>query len=180
MRLRGRETDALALEEIELTPGVTVGELAEEFGWSNGKADGSVSRLAAEGRVQVKHILRRGNLVKKVYPQHYAAPHPGHIEIPLSMIDRDAWEDTAKVYLLSRSTIGISPERVQEWESKALGKELVPISRTRRSIELELPPSVVDFYQLENSEVTLSTSRNVALIIVESASIPVDLSGKSH
>lgn len=174
MRKKGEVTDSIVLEEIMKKPGVTVSEIAETLGWSNGKVDGSVNRLLLRGKVSVKHYLQRGMLVKRVYPSEYPAKSHDTLEVPEKMVDRSLWKGNAVAYALSRSTIGIAPKEVEEWERKAFFKERADIKKDKENIIITLPEKFCDFYQLENSETSLSTVGNFVMATVESV-LPVTL-----
>ncbi|MDI6847601.1 MAG: winged helix-turn-helix domain-containing protein [Candidatus Bathyarchaeia archaeon] len=174
MRKKGEVTDSTVLEEIMRKPGVTVSEIAETLGWSNGKVDGSVKRLLLRGKVSVKHYLRRGMLVKRVYPEKYPVKPRNTIEVPEKMVESGLWKDSAVVYALSRSTMGIAPKEVEEWDKKAFFKDCIDVRKEKENIVFTLPERFYDFYQLENSEMSLSTVGNFVLATVESM-LPVKL-----
>lgn len=174
MRKKGRETDAQVLREVRRKPGSAVHDIAVKLGWSNGRVDGSVNRLISQGKVEVRHHLRRGALVKKVYPLHFVPTPPNIIEIPMNMIEGDLWKDTVNVYALSRSTIALSPIRVEEWEEKALRKENIATTIRESVLHIELSSFLSDFYQLENSETSISTTAGFAIVTIESI-LPVGL-----
>lgn len=174
MRKRGEITDSIVLEEIMRKPGATISEVAEALGWSNGKVDGSVNRLLSRGKVSVKHFLQRGMLVKRVYPSEYPVKPHNVLEIPKKIVDYSQWKDTARVYALSRSIIGIAPKEVDEWESKSIFKDYANLQKNEGSIVFALPERFSDFYQLENSEISLSIVGNLVLATVESV-LPVKL-----
>jgi DNA-binding MarR family transcriptional regulator len=175
MHLRGEVTDASVLKEVQGRPGSAVHEIAERLGWSNGRVDSSVNRLSSEGKVQVRHSLRRGMLVKRVYPRRYVPKPRNLIEIPRGMIEEDLWKKRVHVYALSRSTIALSPRRVEEWDKRAFRKEQVSVRKSAEALKVALPNSIADFYQLENSETSLSTTGDLALVTVESTALPVAL-----
>ena len=175
MRNRGKKTDAIVLREVELMPGSMVHVIADRLDWTNGRVDGSVNRLLSRGKVEVRHALQKGILVKKVYPKGYVSKPHDMVEIPRSMIDEGLWNDTVEVYALSRATIGISPSKVEEWDKKSFRTEHVSIRRSDKALEIRLPTSIADFYQLDNSEISLSTTGNLALVTVESTLLPVAL-----
>lgn len=175
MRKKGEETDAIVLKEVELRPGSTVHDIAERLDWTNGRVDGSVNRLTSKRKVEVRHTLRKGTLVKKVYPKGYVSKPRNMVEIPRNMIDDDLWNETVEVYALSRATIGISPRKVEEWDKKAFRREHISIRKSDEALEIRLPSSIADFYQLDNSEISLSTTANLALVTVESTLLPVAL-----
>ena len=174
MRQRGEHTDNLVIHMILEKPGSTVHEIAENLGWTNGRVDGSVNRLLKEGRIRVQHCIRRGMLIKKVYPMEEEARTPNTIEIPKEMIAEDMWKDTVRVYSLSRSSIAISATKIEEWEKKAFWKRDIHARANEKKLIVRLPDHLSDFYRLENSETSLSTSDEFALVTVESI-VPVDL-----
>lgn len=175
MRKRGEKTDAFVLTEVKQRPGSTVHEIAERLNWSNGRVDGSVNRLVSQGRIRVQHVLRKGTLVKRVYPIEHVSKPRDIVEIPRNMIDDKLWGETTEVYALSRTTIAISPNKIEEWEKRAFRRENVSIQRSDEALEIRLPRSISDFYQLENSEISLSTTGDLALVTVESTLMSVSL-----
>lgn len=174
MHMRGELTDSIVLEEIVKKPGLTVSEIADRLALTNGKVDGSVNRLVLKNKASVKHCLRRGMLVKMVFPSEYSAKPPEVIEIPKEMVDYRVWQDSAIVYALSRSTIGISHKEIAKWDEEALFKEGVSIEASGENIVLQLPDKFTRFYQMENSEISLSTIGNYVLVSIESI-VPVKL-----
>jgi hypothetical protein len=174
MHVKGELTDSIVLEEIVKKPGLTVSEIADRLAWTNGKVDGSVNRLVLKEKASVKHCLRRGMLVKMVFPSEYSAKAPEVVEIPKGMMDDEVWQDSAIVYALSRSTIGISHKEIAEWDEEAFFKERVSIEASDENIVLNLPDRFARFYQLENSDISLSTIGNCVLVSVESI-LPVRL-----
>lgn len=174
MHRQGELTDAIILEEIMRKPGITVSELAHSLGWTNGKVDGSVNRLASEGKISVKHCLKRGMLVKMTYLAELPRIPRNVIEIPKEMIDYDSWKEKAVVYSLSRSTVGIARREVEEWDDRALFKGSVSLKKNGESAIVELPEKLSNFYQLDNSDMSLSTIGDLVLVTIESV-LPVRL-----
>ncbi len=174
MHRQGELTDAIIMEEILRKPGVAISQIAHNLGWTNGKVDGSVNRLASEGKITVKHCLKRGMLVKTSYPVSMPRKLPNVIEIPKEMIDYDLWKGKAIVYSLSRSTVGIARREMEEWNDKALSKGSVSLKKKDGSAIVELPEKLSDFYQLDNSDVSLSAIGDLVLVTIESI-IPVKL-----
>jgi DNA-binding MarR family transcriptional regulator len=170
----GKATDSAVLSKAIRTPGITVSDLAEALGWSNGRVDGSVNRLVTMGKLKVKHVLQRGMLLKRIYLNTLTNKPNNIIELPHKMISESLWSKGAFVYALSRSTIGISPEKVEEWESKAILKECLEMERNRDNVLVTLPEKLSNFYQLENSDISLSGLGDIALVTVESI-LPVAL-----
>ena len=173
MKKIGEETDTKIFEEVKKRPGSTIREIAESLGWTNGKVDGSVNRLISKGELKVQHCVRRGIIVKKVFLADYSAKLEV-VEIPKKMVDESLWKKSAFAYALSRTTIGLSPTKREDWEKLAIRKQEVSINRDINNLIIELPQFFVDFYQLENSETRLSTVGDSGLITVEST-IPIEL-----
>lgn len=173
MRQRGESTDMIVMEEIRSKPGVTVSEIANNLGWTNGKVDGSVNRLVSKGMASVKHCLRRGALLKIAYPADFVKQERV-IEIPREIVDEGLWQDSVFAYFLSRSTIGLATHEIEEWNEKALLKKRLKIEKNGARMILRFPEKFSDFYQLSNSEVGLSAVGNLVLVTIESM-LPVKL-----
>lgn len=174
MKRIGEETDSEILEEVKKRPGSTIREIAESLEWTNGKVDGSVNRLISKGKLKAQHCFRRGMLVKKIFPADYSG-RPEVVEIPRKMVDESLWKRSAYVYALSRTTIALSPSKREYWENLAVRKQEVLINRDGDNLIIELPEFFIDFYQLQNSETTLSAFGDSALLTVETTILPVDL-----
>jgi hypothetical protein len=175
MRKRGEMTDQLVLDQIVGKPGLGVADIAKKLRWTNGRVDGSIGRLASEGKISVKHVLKRGALIKRVYPARYDIKMQNRLEVSKEMIKCDSWRDTALVYALSRSTIGVSSRALKEWDEKALLKDCVRVEKNDKGIVIVLPDRVSDFYHLGNSDISLSTTDDFLLVTVESV-LPVEFS----
>ncbi len=174
MHKKGLSTDSIILETIQRKPGATIAEIAQDLEWTNGKVDGSVNRLITEGKASIKYYLKRGTLVKKVYPVNHDKVPTRQITIPGAMINLDVWMQQAFVYALSRSTVGIAPRKVEEWDAKAFSKQAVLIGKEAERVVLELPERFAEFYQLKNSEISLSTVGDFVFVTVESI-LPIEL-----
>lgn len=175
MQKRGRKTDVAVLAEVKKNPGLGINEIAERLGWTNGRVDGSVNRLISEEKVKVQHFVRRGVLVKKVYPIDYESKPSRLFEIPRELVREDLWTRNVHVYAVSRSTIGLSPVKRREWELRAAIKGEAEVTIAEDMLRVELPESFADFYHLENSETSLSLIGDSAIITVEATVIPVDV-----
>ena len=178
MHKKGRSTDAAVLKEIMKNPGIAIAEIAKNFEWTNGKADGSVNRLVAEGKALLKHNLKRGILIKRVYPADYDKKQENTLQIPTELINYDLWREKVFVYALSRSTIGIAPHEVGEWGVKAFSAEYVLVEKNPKAVTLKLPERFVRFYQLENSEISLSAIGDLVFATVETV-LPMKLPTQS-
>ena len=172
MHKKGRSTDAAVLEEIMKKSGIAIAEIAENLEWTNGKVDGSVNRLVAEGKASVKHNLKRGMLVKTVYPTDFDKKQDNLVQIPAELVNCDLWREKAFVYALSRSTIGISPHEVGEWSVKAFSAEYVSVEKRLEGVTLKLPERLAEFYQLDNSEISFSAVGDLVFVTVETV-LPV-------
>ena len=175
MRNRGLETDDIVLRIIREKPGTTVHEIADYLGWTNGKVDGSINRLLKKGKVQVEHVIRRRALIKKVYPIEKKVRPSNVIEIPKEEIAANMWKDEVFLYSLSRSSVAISTTKFEEWEEKAFWKGTAVVEDENGKLLVKLPEKLSSFYRLENSEISLSTSEDFALVTVESTIVPVQL-----
>lgn len=175
MRVKGLETDVVVMEKILESPGITVHEIADHLGWTNGRVDGSINRLHKKGKVRVEHFIRKRTLIKKVYPAEQKDRLPNVIEIPKDEIVEAVWKNEVYIYSLSRSSIAISATRFDEWENKAFWKGSAIVEDKRKKLLVRLPEELTSFYRLENSEISLSTNDDFALINVESTVIPVEL-----
>ncbi len=178
MHKKGQSTDAAVLQQIMKKHGITISEIAENLQCTNGKIDGSVNRLLAENKASIKHNLKKGVLVKTVYPKDFQKRPINQVEIPREMVNFDLWGEKAFVYALSRSTVGVADREIAEWNGTSLSKEVVPIKKTEENIFLELPSRFSDFYQLANSETTLSTIGNMVFVTIETI-LPVKISTKN-
>jgi hypothetical protein len=175
MHKKGQSTDAAVLEQIINKPGITISEIAQNLSCTNGKIDGSVNRLTAEGKVAIRHNLKKGMLIKTVYPKEFEKRLTNQIQIPQEMANLDLWGEKAFVYALSRSTIGIAPQETDEWNEKAFSRQTVPIIKSSESVVLKIPDRLANFYQLSNSETSLSAIGDLIFVTVESI-LPVKVS----
>jgi hypothetical protein len=174
MRKLGEATDAAVLKITAKNPGITVSEIAQILDWSNGKVDGSINRLLQNSKVKVKHQLQRGMLLKKVYLPSFSAKPSNIIEIPNELLDCSSWTKHAYVYALSRSTLGIASEENEEWKTKALLAESASVKKVEGGAIVTLPEQLAGFYQLDNSETTLSAVANIVLVSIETV-LPINL-----
>jgi len=124
------------------------------------------------------HYLKRKRLAKIVYSTDHVEKPKNVIEVSLKTIDVAVWEKSVFVYALSRSTIGLSPKQISEWDEKALFKECVNFTKNKDSINIPLSGKLEMFYQLENSDVSLSTIGDLVLVTIESV-LPVNLPPKN-
>jgi hypothetical protein len=112
--------------------------------------------------------MKRCLCVKKVYPVNYTKKSASLIQIPKEMVTLEVWTQQAFIYALSRSTIGVAPRKTGEWDGKAFSQEVVIIKKDDEKVVLELPGRFAQFYQLENSEISLSAVDDLIFVTVES------------
>jgi len=175
MKKRGRKTDALVLKIVQKKHELTIRDIAEELNWSNGRVDGCINRLVKAGKVKVEYTLRKGALIKKVSAINYHVKPRDLVAIPRNAIDERLWQKSVRVYALSRSTIGISPHEIEEWEKRALRKEKLTIEKNPKEFEVKLSDKLSEFYELGNSETSLSVADGLAMLTIESTVLPVAL-----
>jgi hypothetical protein len=80
----GRDTDSEVIKEIKEKPGILTYQIARLLGVSIGRIDGSVTRLAERGEIDIQYALREGRLVKELYPKGFVVPRE-----PKANIDKD-------------------------------------------------------------------------------------------
>lgn len=80
--------------------------------------------------------------------------------------------------LCLRSTIGIAPHEVGEWGLKAFSAEHVSVEKRPKGVTLKLPEKLAGFYQLDNSEISLSAVGDLVFVTVETV-LPVKFTPQS-
>ncbi|MCP8307369.1 MAG: winged helix-turn-helix domain-containing protein [archaeon] len=172
----GSKTDEIVLDILRKKPGLSTYELAKITGWSIGKVDGSLRRLARAGKLKIQYMSKEGRIIKEAYPTEVSLRRLGLVEIEREMLFApEKWSKEVFVYGLNRLTIGISPYKVKDWDSRALMISRVPVHQNKHSISIELPQQFVDFYLLGNSRLSTSTVSDMALVTVEATIIPISV-----
>jgi hypothetical protein len=164
--IRGRESDQTLLEVIKDYPGLSQYELGKTLRWPAGRIDGSVRRLLNDGKVVVRVLERNGRRVNLVYPKDQK---PSNIvEVPAELLDVDnpVWGDSAFVYALDSSTIGLSGKPMSEWEEASCFLERIPIEKSAGKIVLRIPERFCRFYNLERKHRVVSVNGNNMLVTV--------------
>ena len=172
----GSKTDGVVLDILRKEPGLSTYEIKKITGWSVGKVDGSLHRLARAGKLKLQYLSKEGRITKEAYPTELSTQRFGLVEIEQEMLL--APEKCGKevfVYGLNRLTIGISPYKVKDWDSRALMISRIPVHKNEHKISIELPKQFVNFYLLENSRLSTSIIGNVALVTVEATIIPISV-----
>lgn len=162
----GEDTDQTLLGVIREYPRLSLYELALETGWEVGKVDGSVKRLHEKGLVKFECFIKAGRRVKLVSAIDYR-PSSNVFTIPKNILENASWKDSAYVYGLDRLTIGVSGKPVPEWEETAELKSKAPVKEIDGTLIFQLLKDFSQFYALEKSIVTLSTVKDVVLLIIE-------------
>ena len=163
----GNTTDAAILKIIKEHPRSSLYEIAKQAGASTGLVDGSVRRLEEKGQVETRQVLRAGRIATEVF----AANEEIKTNSPEITIEPDAfpnaavWRETAYIYALNRSSIGISPEALDEWASKAMFEIKTNAKKDEaRNILIEIPEKFRSFYLWENSTVEMSIVDELVLL----------------
>ncbi len=97
------------------------------------------------------------------------------VQIPYSLIDSSAWGAHVYYYALSRSALGISPTQIKEWNEVSLFKSSKKrVEKGADTINLMIPDSLVNFYELPNSETELVGLGDSVILSIKSNIITVD------
>jgi len=172
----GSMADRVVLDILRKEPGLSTYEMKKITGWSVGKVDGSLRRLARAGKLKLQYLSKEGRITKEAYLAELSTQRFGLVEIEQEMLlAPEKWGKEVFVYGLNRLTIGISPYRVKDWDSRALMISRIPVHKKEHKISIELPKQFVNFYLLENSRLSTSIIGNVALFTVEATIIPISV-----
>lgn len=164
--IRGKESDETLLEVIKDYPGLSQYELGKMLGWPAGRVDGSVRRLLNEAKIVIRVLERNGRRVNLVYPRDQKPMNIVEIPSELFGLDNPFWSESAFVYALDSSTIGISGERMSEWEKISCFLEKIPIEKKVGKIVLRIPERFCRFYALERKHRVVSVNGDNILITV--------------
>ena len=93
---------------------------------------------------------------------------PNVIEVPISLlqIGNQTWLDSAHVYALDSTTIGIAGREIPEWKEYASFTEAIPIKKQGEKIILRIPEKFVGFYNIERKHKAVSVNGNTLLITI--------------
>ena len=163
---KGRECDRTVLEVIKNYPGLSQYELAKKLRSSSGLIDGSVRRLLGQREIFIQVVERNGRHVNLVYPKDQKPSD--HLEIPINLltVGNPLWDQSAFIYALDSSTIGISGKEMPEWNKISCFQERIPLKKERGKIELEIPKKFLIFYDVERKHRTLSINGNNILVTI--------------
>lgn len=168
---RGLESDEILLETIEAFPGLSQYELAQKLKWPSGRIDGSIRRLLKGKKVFVRILERNGRRVNLVYP---ADLRPADIiEVPANLLHagNPTWLNSAFVYGLDSSTIGVSGHAMPEWEEISCFAEEIPITRDSEKVVVQIPEKIKRFYNFEQKHRVVSVNGNNLLITISGSII---------
>jgi|GEM_PF-2295395 hypothetical protein len=174
----GSTTDSAVIGVIRQHPGISAYEISKLLRFNPGRVDGSVSRLQASGEIVTRYVLHEGRLTKEIFPKGFLPEKPKEISIDMDLLNSPAkWSSEVNVYALDRATIGISPDEIDEWNSKALVKERMQVSRNDGKLVVALSEKLLDFYIWENSSAEVSVVGDKALVTLKTI-IPLQSRGE--
>jgi hypothetical protein len=163
---RGRESDKLLLETIKDYPGLSQYELAKKLGWQSGRVDGAIRRIVNENLIVIKSIERNGRVVNLVYPKDSKPSNIIEVPANLLQVGNPTWLDSAFVYALDSTTIGIAGNEMPEWNEISCFTEKTPIKRNKEKIILQIPEKFSRFYNIERKHKIVSLNGNNILITI--------------
>ncbi len=89
------------------------------------------------------------------------------VEVPKKMLPNAPKTKSVRGYALSRHTIGVSFQPVEEWAGRALWEGEVKVEETADSIILVLPKVLTSFYNITQDNITTSTSPKTNTIQID-------------
>ncbi len=163
---RGLESDEILLEIIKALPGLSQYELAQKLKWPSGRIDGSVRRLLKGKKVFIRILERNGRRVNLVYPADLKPED--RIEVPAKLlhVGNPTWFNSAFVYGLDSSTIGVSGHAMPEWAEISCFAEEIPITRDAEKVVVQIPERIKRFYNFEQKHRVVSVNGNNLLITI--------------
>ena len=176
---RGLESDKLLFEIIKDYPGLSQYELTKKLEWESGRVDGAIRRLLNENLILIKSIERNGRLVNLVYLKDNKPSNI--IEVPENLLQfgNSTWLDSAFVYALDSTTIGIAGHEMPEWNEISCFIEKIPITKDKKKKLLcRFQKNSADSMTLVGRHKVASVNGNTILItiagsIVEEKKYPV-------
>jgi len=164
---RGFESDKLLLETIKSFQGLSQYELAKKLRWPIGRVDGSIRRLLNKKEILMEVIERNGRRVNLIYPKG-SEPSRSVIEIPekLLHVENPTWLNSAFVYALNSTTIGVSGHEIAEWKEAACFQEEIGITKENEKVVLKIPEKIKRFYEWEQKHRVVSINGNALLITI--------------
>ena len=163
---RGRESDKFLLETIKDYPGLSQYELSKKLGWQSGRVDGAIRRLLNENLILIKNIERNGRLLNLVYPKDSKPSNIIEVSADLLHMGNPTWLDSAFVYALDSTTIGIAGHEMPEWNEISCFIEKIPIKKQAEKLILQIPEKFNRFYNIERKHKVVSVNGNNILVTI--------------
>lgn len=163
---RGKESDEILLEAIKKYPGLSQYELGKKLRWPSGHVDGSIRRLLKANEIFIRVLERNGRHVNLIYPKDQKPSNIIEVPIDLLRTGNPIWNESAFVYALDSSTIGISGEQMTEWEEISCFSEKISIRKGAETAVLQIPEKIVRFYNMERRHRVVSVNGNTILVTV--------------
>jgi hypothetical protein len=89
----------------------------------------------------------------------------------LLQVDNQTWLDSAFVYALDSSTIGIAGHKMPEWNEISCFIEGIPIKNDKEKVILQIPEKFSRFYNIERKHKVVSINGNNILITISGSII---------
>jgi hypothetical protein len=163
---RGLESDKILLETIKALPGLSQYELAQKLKWPSGRIDGSIRRLLKGKKIFIRIMERNGRHVNLVYPEDLKPADTIEVPAKLLHVGNPTWLNSAFVYGLDSSTIGISGRAVPEWAEISCFAGEVPITQDAEKVVVQIPEKIKRFYNFEQKHRVVSVNGNNLLITI--------------
>jgi DNA-binding Lrp family transcriptional regulator len=162
----GFESDRILLEAIKDYSGLSQYELAKKLKWPSGRVDGAVRRLLNEGLIVIKTLERNGRRVNLVYPEDSKPTNVVEVPEKLLHVGNPTWLDSAFIYALDSTTIGISGHEMPEWAEISCFLKQIPIKRDNDKVVLEIPENFKRFYNMDKKHRVVTINGNNLLITI--------------
>jgi len=165
---RGKESDEILLNIIQKYSGLSQYELAKKLKWNAGRIDSSIRRLLKTRAIFIRVMERNGRRVNLVYPKEQKLSNLIEVPIELLQMGNPIWDQSAFVYALDNSTIGISGHELSEWKEVSCFHEKISLRKTRAGdkVILAIPERFERFYNLQRKHRVVSINGNNLLITV--------------
>jgi hypothetical protein len=163
---RGLQSDKLLLGLVTSNPGLSQYELTKKLDCPSGKVDGAIRRLVNQNQLLIKNTQRNGRLVNLVYPKDNKPQNDITVPTNLLQFENGMWLDSAFVYALDSTTIGIAGNEMPEWKETACFTETTPIKKDKETLVLQFPERFNRFYNLKRKHKVVTVNGNTILITI--------------
>jgi hypothetical protein len=163
---RGLESDQILLGTIKDYLGLSQYELAKKLKWQSGRVDGVIRRLLNEGLIVIKVLERNGRRVNLVYPADLKPANVVEVPEELLHVKNPTWFNSAFVYALDSTTIGVSGHEMPEWAEISCFLKKIPIGRDNGKVVLEIPENFKRFYNMDKKHRVVTINGNNLLITI--------------